>query len=564
MDYKNHIAAKLATAEISKEEFISLIVSQTGDKGDFALPCFRFAKMLRKSPVQIAEDFKKAFEGDGTFSKIESVAGYLNFFVNKSEYSKMILEEILGAGESYGASNMGEGKTICIDYSSINIAKPFHIGHLSTTAIGASLYRTYKHLGFDVVGINYLGDWGTQFGKMISAYKRWGDKELIEKGGVDELVKIYVKFHKEAESDDELNDEARGYFKQIEDGVPEVVELFNWFKKITLEEVGKIYDILGITFDSYNGESYFNDKMQPVIDELKEKNLLVESNGAHIIDLEPYNMPPCLILRSDGATLYATRDLAAAEYRHKTYNFYKSLYVVAYQQNLHFKQVFKVLELAGKEYAKDMVHVAFGMVSVEGKPLSTRGGNVVLLKDALAKSAEKAKAIMQEKSPDLENIDEIAKVVGYGAVVFFALSTSRIKDIDFCYDKALSFEGESGPYVQYTVARCTSVLAKASEAGVDFAENVAYENISDTEFELLKLISGYKETLVDVIEKYEPSYIARRLLDISKLYNKFYYEHRILNADEDVKNFRLAITKATSDVLKGGLALLGVGVPEKM
>ncbi|MFI3163594.1 MAG: arginine--tRNA ligase [Bacillota bacterium] len=563
MDYKKHISEKLATNEVTAEEILSLIVSQTGEKGDFALPCFKFAKLLKKSPVQIAEGFKSVFDGDSAFSKIESVAGYLNFFTSKAEYSKMILEEILELGENFGTSNMGEGKTICIDYSSINIAKPFHIGHLSTTAIGASLYRTYKHLGFDVVGINYLGDWGTQFGKMISAYRRWGDKELIEKGGVDELVKIYVKFHKEAEFDDELNDEARGYFKQIEDGVPEIVELFNWFKKITLEEVGKIYDILGITFDSYNGESFFNDKMQPVIEELKEKNLLVESNGAHIVDLEPYGMPPCLILRSDGATLYATRDLAAAEYRAKTYNFYKSLYVVAYQQNLHFKQVFKVLELAGKEYAKDMVHVAFGMVSVEGKPLSTRGGNVVLLKDALAKSADKAKEIMREKNPNLENLDEIAKTVGYGAVVFFALSNSRIKDIDFCYDKALSFEGESGPYVQYTFTRCGSVLAKAKEAGIDFS-NISYENVSDTEFELLKLLSGYKETLVDVIEKYEPSYIARRLLDIAKAYNKFYYEHRILNAEEDVKNLRLAITKATADVLKGGLSLLGVGVPEKM
>ncbi|MFI3129298.1 MAG: arginine--tRNA ligase [Bacillota bacterium] len=563
MDYKKHISEKLATNEVTAEEILSLIVSQTGEKGDFALPCFKFAKLLKKSPVQIAEGFKSVFDGDSAFSKIESVAGYLNFFTSKAEYSKMILEEILELGENFGTSKMGEGKTICIDYSSINIAKPFHIGHLSTTAIGASLYRTYKHLGFDVVGINYLGDWGTQFGKMISAYRRWGDKELIEKGGVDELVKIYVKFHQEAEFDDELNDEARGYFKQIEDGVPEIVELFNWFKKITLEEVGKIYDILGITFDSYNGESFFNDKMQPVIEELKEKNLLVESNGAHIVDLEPYGMPPCLILRSDGATLYATRDLAAAEYRAKTYNFYKSLYVVAYQQNLHFKQVFKVLELAGKEYAKDMVHVAFGMVSVEGKPLSTRGGNVVLLKDALAKSADKAKEIMREKNPNLENLDEIAKTVGYGAVVFFALSNSRIKDIDFCYDKALSFEGESGPYVQYTFTRCGSVLAKAKEAGIDFS-NISYENVSDTEFELLKLLSGYKETLVDVIEKYEPSYIARRLLDIAKAYNKFYYEHRILNAEEDVKNLRLAITKATADVLKGGLSLLGVGVPEKM
>ncbi|MFI3167925.1 MAG: arginine--tRNA ligase [Bacillota bacterium] len=563
MDYKNHIAKKLATAEIPAGEFLALIVSQTGEKGDFALPCFKFAKQLRKSPIQIADSFKSAFDGDNAFSKIESVSGYLNFFVNKSEYSKTILEEILREGENFASSNMGAGKTICIDYSSINIAKPFHIGHLSTTAIGASLYRTYKHLGFEVVGINYLGDWGTQFGKMISAYKHWGDKQLIEKGGVDELVKIYVKFHKEAESDEELNDEARGYFKQIEDGVPEVLELFEWFKKITLEEVGKIYDILGVSFDSYNGESYFNDKMGPVIEELKEKNLLVESNGAHIVDLEAYNMPPCLILRSDGATLYATRDLAAAEYRAKTYNFYKSLYVVAYQQNLHFKQVFKVLELAGKEYAKDMVHVAFGMVSVEGKPLSTREGNVVLLKDALAKSAEKAKAIMREKNPDLENLDEISKIVGYGAVVFFALSSGRIKDIDFCYDKALSFEGESGPYVQYTYTRCNSVLSKAKDASVDFSD-INYKNVSESEFELLKLLSGYKETLVDVIDKYEPSYIARRLLDIAKAYNKFYYEHRILNAEENVKNLRLGITKATAEVLKSGLKLLGVGVPEKM
>ena len=560
MDYQGHIAKTISAMGIDAVELQSLIVGQTGEKGDFALPCFRFAKFLRKSPIVLAEEFKNLFQDDRAFSKVEAVSGYLNFFVNKSQYAKRVIDEIILEGENYGKSQSGHGKTVVIDYSSINIAKPFHIGHLSTTVIGASLARVYAFLGYEVVGINHLGDWGTQFGKMISAYKRWGKRDVIEKGGVAELTKIYVKFHEEAEKEESLNDEARAYFRKIEDADPECLELFNWFKEITLKEVKKIYDTLNITFDSYDGESFFNDKMEPVIEELKEKNLLKHSEGAQIVDLEEYGMTPCMILRSDGATLYATRDLAAAEYRKKTYDFHKCLYVVAYQQNLHFKQVFKVLELMGKDYAKDMEHVAFGMVSVEGKSLSTRKGNVVLLKDVLEKSVEKAQAVISEKNPDLENIHEIAKKVGHGAVVFFALSSSRIKDIDFYYDRVLSFEGESGPYVQYTYARCCSILEKAGAIGEE-----SFENLSDDEFELTKLLFSYKETLHEVIEKNEPSFISRKVLDIAKAYNKFYYEHRIIGIeDEKKKNFRLKLTKATMDTLKSGLKLLGVDVTNKM
>ena len=417
----------------------------------------------------IADQLAAAIQAD-FLARVESVRGYLNFFIDRAIYAERVLAAAEAQGDRYGSDNSGAGKCVVLDYSSINIAKRFHIGHLSTTMIGNALYKLYKFFGWKAVGVNHLGDWGTQFGKMIAAYKKWGDRETVERGGVDEMVKLYVRFHKEAENDPALEDEGRAWFKKIEDGDEEALSIFNWFKEVTLKDAQKTYELLGVTFDSYAGESFYNDKMGPVVEELKEKGLLKEDKGAMIVDLEPYGMPPALILRSDGATLYLTRDLAAAKYRKDTYNFDKSLYVVAYQQDLHFKQLFKVLELMGYTWAKDCEHVAFGMVSYEGQTLSTREGRVVYLDDLLHQAIQKARDIIEEKSPALENKDEIARQIGVGAVVFFVLYNNRIKDIDFWWDRALNFEGETGPYVMYTHARACSVLRKPEAQAAEGAK----------------------------------------------------------------------------------------------
>ena len=561
MDFKRHIAANIKAGELSEEEIYSMLaLPPNTEMGDFALPCFKLAKTMRKAPALIAEDIKSAYPADDPLvSEVSAVNGYVNFKIDRAFWAKETLGEVLEKRDRYGASDEGKGKTVCIDYSSVNIAKPFHIGHLSTTVLGSALYKLHKFLGYTPVGINHLGDYGTQFGKLISAYKRWGKKEDIEKGGLRALNALYVRFHEEAEKDDSLNDEARAFFKKIEDKDEESVALFEWFKELTLKDVGKIYDLLNVHFDSWAGESFYNDKMQPVIDELNEKGLLVESEGAKIVDLEKYGMPPCIILRSDGASLYATRDIAAAIYRKNTYDFYKCLYVVAYQQNLHFKQFFKVLELMGKEWAKDLVHVAFGMVSLEEGSMSTRKGRVVYLEDVIQKCIEKALAIITEKNSSLENKEEIAKTVGVGAVIFGALYNNKIKDITFSYDKVLNFEGETSCYVQYTCARANSVLAKGGTA-----KDFAIGQVLPQEFELVKQLSEFPATLKDALEKYEPCFIARYAVDLAQKYNKFYFDCKILNAEEKERNFRLALTEATLITLKNALSLLGIGVPEKM
>ena len=561
MDFKRHIAANIKAGELSEEEIYSMLaLPPNTEMGDFALPCFKLAKTMRKAPALIAEDIKSAYPADDPLvSEVSAVNGYVNFKIDRAFWAKETLGEVLEKRDRYGASDEGKGKTVCIDYSSVNIAKPFHIGHLSTTVLGSALYKLHKFLGYTPVGINHLGDYGTQFGKLISAYKRWGKKEDIEKGGLRALNALYVRFHEEAEKDDSLNDEARAFFKKIEDKDEESVALFEWFKELTLKDVGKIYDLLNVHFDSWAGESFYNDKMQPVIDELNEKGLLVESEGAKIVDLEKYGMPPCIILRSDGASLYATRDIAAAIYRKNTYDFYKCLYVVAYQQNLHFKQFFKVLELMGKEWAKDLVHVAFGMVSLEEGSMSTRKGRVVYLEDVIQKCIEKALAIITEKNPSLENKEEIAKTVGVGAVIFGALYNNKIKDITFSYDKVLNFEGETSCYVQYTCARANSVLAKGGTA-----KDFAIGQVLPQEFELVKQLSEFPATLKDALEKYEPCFIARYAVDLAQKYNKFYFDCKILNAEEKERNFRLALTEATLITLKNALSLLGICVPEKM
>ena len=562
MDYKSYIAERLAAEGVSAREIAeSIAVPPDPAMGDFALPCFKFAKVMRKSPVAIAEELKNAYPTDEVIGEVSAVNGYLNFKVNRRGLAEDVLLRIFKEGARYGASDLGAGKTVCIDYSSVNIAKPFHIGHLSTTVLGGALYRIFNFLGYHAVGINHLGDYGTQFGKLISAYKRWGKKDEVEKGGIHAINALYVRFNEEA--DEEMEREARENFRLIESGDKEANELFEWFKSLTLAYVKTIYERLHITFDSYLGERFYIDKMQPVVDELKEKGLLKESECAQIVDLEPYGMPPCLILRSDGASLYATRDLAAAIYRKNTYDFDKCLYVVAYQQNLHFKQFFKVLELMGKEWAKDLVHVAYGMVSLEDGAMSTRRGKVVWLEDVITKCVEKAYAVIDEKNSALENKREVAEKVGVGAVVFGALYNNKIKDITFSYDKALNFDGETSVYVQYTCARAASVLAKARAEGYAWSA----EDVSEPcpqEFELLKALGEFPETVRAAAEKYEPSYVARFCVDSAQKFNKFYFDCKILQAEEGVRAFRLALTEATLTVLTNALTLLGIGVPEKM
>ena len=561
MDFKKYIASRIKAEGLSEEELCSLIaVPPNTEMGDYALPCFRLAKALRKPPAAIAEELAAAYPADEIVTGAQAVNGYVNFRIDRALWSEQTLRRVLSEREAYGSSDEGKGKTVCIEYSSVNIAKPFHIGHLSSTVIGSALYKLHKFLGYPSVAINHLGDYGTQFGKLISAYKRWGSREEIEKGGLRALNALYVRFHEEAERDPSLNDEARHFFKKIEEKDEESVALFEWFKQLTLKDVGRIYDLLDVHFDSWAGESFYNDKMQPVIDELKEKGLLVESEGAQIVDLSAYDMPPCLVLRSDGASLYATRDLAAAIYRKQTYDFYKSLYVVAYQQNLHFRQFFKVLELMGKEWAKDLVHVAYGMVSLEEGSMSTRKGRVVYLEDVIDKCVEKALAIITEKNPSLENKEETAKTVGVGAVIFGALYNNKIKDITFSYDKVLNFEGETSCYVQYTCARAHSVLEKGGSARAYAAKEVCPQ-----EFEVVKQLAEFPATCHDALEKYEPCFIARYCVDLAQKFNKFYFDCSILNAeDEQTRAFRLALTEATLVTLKNGLGLLGIGVPEKM
>lgn len=556
------IAEVIKIEGFNKEDIAALLVPPKDlSLGDIALPCFRFAKALKKSPVQIAEELANSIEKPEMIAEINAVNGYLNFKYDKAAFAEKTLKSILAEGEKYGGSNEGEGKVICIDYSSINIAKPFHIGHLCTTVIGAALYRIFGKLGYKCVGINHLGDWGTQFGKLIVAYKKWGDKADIEKRGVRALLDIYVRFHKEAELDESLNDEARSWFKRIEDGDAEASQLFSFFKDITLIEVDKIYKRLNVAFDSYAGESFYNDKMQPVLDELEAKGLLSVSEGAKVVRFENDEMPPCLLVKADGASLYATRDIAAAIYRKNTYDFYKCLYVVAYQQNLHFKQFFKVVEMMGYEWAKDLEHIAFGMVSLEDGAMSTREGKVAFLDETLDKAAAKALEIINAKNPNLPNKNEVSEVIGVGAVVFGVLQSNRIKDIVFSIDKALNFDGETAPYVQYTAARAKSILEKCG----DFAGEADYSCLSDdSSYAMVSLLAKFPEVVKDSAQKYEPSIIARYAVDVAQAFNKFYLDCRVNVEEQCVRAARLEITRAARIVLVEAMSLIGISCPEKM
>lgn len=564
MDDKHLLAAALGEKlDMEANELVEWFETPPSDDlGDYAFPCFRLAKTMRKAPNIIAAELANTVELPAGFSHLQAVGGYVNFFVNKADYAKSVLLNVLQEGDRFGSSDMGGKRNVCIDYSSINIAKPFHIGHLSTTALGHALYRIYNFLGYKSVGINHLGDWGTQFGKMIVAYKKWGDKEAVERDGVRALVELYVRFHQEAEKDESLNDEGRAWFRKIELGDKEALSLFNWFKDLTMRDVMRVYELLDVQFDSYAGESFYEDKMQPVVDELREKDLLKVDQGASIVDLSEYDMPPCIILRSDGATLYATRDLATAIYRKNTYDFAKSLYVVAYQQNLHFRQFFKVLELMGYDWVEDMEHVSFGMVSFEGASLSTRHGNVVYLEDVLNASIERTLEIIKEKSPDIEDKESVARDVGVGAVIWSVLYNSKIKDINFTWERALNFDGETGPYTQYTYARCQSVLRKA---GAFDASDIDCSVLTDaSSMALIRALAAFPDAVKSAAFKNEPFVVSRAVMDICSAFNKFYYDNRIIGEAENVKNARLALCQAAGTVIKTGLYLIGLKAPERM
>lgn len=528
--------------------------------GDICLPCFKFARTMHIAPPAIAQKLLPRVESLPFVEKVEVVGGYLNVFFDRNTVAQMALAS--ATDDKVGSSDEGAGKTICIDYSSVNIAKPFHIGHLSTTVIGGALYRIFEHLGYNVVGINHLGDWGTQFGKLIVATNKWSSLEEVAQNDEYFLNKLYVRYHQEAEEHPEMDDEARAWFKRIEDGDKEATAYFDVFKRVTMKAVGKIYDRLKIKFDSYAGESFYNDKMQPCLDILKDKGLLVESDGAQVVNLDEYGMPPCLLVKADGATLYATRDIAAAYYRKKTYDFYKCLYVVAYQQNLHFKQLFQVLKLMDFAGADDMEHVAFGMVSMEDGSMSTRKGHVVWLQEVLDKAVEKARAIIEEKNPDTKNKDEIAESVGVGAVVFSALWNNRIKDIVFSYDKVLNFDGETAPYVQYTYARCASALRKGGDIDFDNMDLAAIT--TDEGYDVIKSIITFGDSVRLAAKLREPCYVTRHVVDLAEKFNRFYIDHRILVDDAPTRNARLALTKAVGNIIRCGLGLLGISAPSEM
>lgn len=563
MDYKKIVATRLKeNIDLDLDKIESLIeIPPKSDMGDFAFPCFQLAKVMKKAPNMIAKDIADVINKDG-FEKVESLGPYINFFMDKVKFSESIVNEILSEKDSYGSSKIGDGKRYLVEYSSPNIAKPFHVGHLFTTAIGNALYKMLKFEGYDTVRINHLGDWGTQFGKLISAYKRWGNEEAIEKSPITELLRIYVKFHDEAEKNPSLEDEGRMYFKKLEEGDNEAVELWKRFKDLSLKEFNNIYSILGVDFDSWAGESFYNDKMDIVVKELEEKNVLTDSNGAKVVMLDEYNMPPCIVVKSDGASIYATRDLAAAMYRKKHYNFDKCIYVVGKDQILHFKQVFKTLELAGHTWAKDCVHIPFGLVKFADRKLSTRKGNVVLLEELLKEAVAKTLETINVKNPELKEKEMVAKEIGIGAVLFTYLKNSREKDIVFDWDEMLSFEGETGPYVQYSYARAKSILRKAEGINwdADFSKLTSKE-----EFELTKVLEGFNKAILLAIDRLEPSVVTRYTIEVAKAFNKFYNAHSVLNLeDTGLKVARLKLIEATAQVIKNSLNLIGINVVEEM
>ena len=547
--------------ELTKEDLAGMLeYPPDASMGDLALPCFKLSKSMRRSPVQIATALAEAIKDD-CVDKVENLNGYLNFYLNKERLAQNVVGNIIAQGDAYGSHDFGKGKTVVLDYSSPNVAKPFHIGHLGSTMIGHSLKKLHEFVGYDCVGINYLGDWGTQFGKMIVAYKNWGDFDEVEKGGVDKLVELYVKFHSEAEKDKALEDQARAEFTKLEHGDEENTKLWQWFIEVSLKEYSRTYGLLGVEFDSYKGESFYSDKMPAQVQLLRDKQLLKIDDGASIVPLEEYGMPPCLILKRDGSTLYPTRDIAAAVYRKNEYKFDKAIYVTAAQQCLHFQQWFKVVELMGYDWHDQLVHVPYGMVSLNGAKLATRTGNVILLKDLLAMAIEKVGDIMEQKNPDLENKKEIAESVGVGAIVFYYLSNNRMKDINFVLEDALSFEGNTGPYVQYTYARACSILSRGGQPDCDKSLAIT----ENDEIELCKVLARFPEKVLEAVRDYEPSVITRYILDVAAAFNRFYHNCKILNAEnEEVKNTRCMLTLAAKTVLGNAFDLICLKKEEKI
>ena len=566
-NFKQIIAKQISkTIEINAKELEGYIETPKDSKnGDYAFPCFRLAKELRKAPPAIADEIKEKIEPVEEIEKVEVAGGYLNFFINKSTLAEEVLGEI-SKTEQYGKSIVGEGKNIVIDYSAPNIAKPFHIGHLRSTVIGGALYNIYKYLGYNVTGVNHLGDYGTQFGKLIEGYKMWGEEYDIEKDPINELTKIYIRINEACKNDEQILENCRNNFKKLEDGDSYCVEIWKKFRKLSLQEFQKVYDLLGSKFDSWNGESFYSDKMPEVIDLLKKTGKLVESQGAKIIDLEDKGInTPCIIEKSNGSTTYATRDLAAILYRSRTYDFDKALYVTSYEQVLHFKQVFEVAKLLGldEKYTNGLEHVSFGMVLLPEGKMSTREGNIIKLEELLNEAISRAKEIIEQKNPDLENKEEVAKKVGIGAVIFNDMSASRIKDEVFDWNTILNFQGETGPYIQYTYVRTKSVLEKAGY--LPKIENVKIDNLSDEySMAILKLIYNFEDILIQVTDKNEPSILARYLIELAKAYSSFYNENKIIVDDKDVQDARVYLTYAVSQVLKQGANLLGIEMPEKM
>lgn len=527
--------------------------------GDLAFPCFRLSRSLRAAPPAIAAALAGTFACDEIRSA-QTVGGYLNFFIDPAAYAVRVMSDIRSAGSNYGSPMCGKGKTVVLDYSSPNVAKPFHIGHLGTTVIGHSLKLLHQFAGYHCIGINHLGDWGTQFGKLIVAYRRWGSREEVEKKEIDELVRLYVRFHAEAEENPALNDEARAEFSKLEAGDPENTALWKWFIDISLREYRKTYALLGIDFDSYNGESFYTDKMPRQIEIMREKNLLTLDDGAWVVNLDAYHMPVCLILKRDGSTLYPTRDIAAAVYRQQTYHFDKCIYVTSAGQCLHFAQWFKVIELMGYDWADRLVHVPYGTVSINGSKLATRTGNVILLKDLFAAAIEKVRAIATEKNPDLENPDEIAEAVGVGAVVFHYLLNNRMRDINFVLEDALSFDGNTGPYAQYTYARACSILARA-----DGTAAFSAQGLNEEELALIKVLARFPEAVRAALDAYEPSEITRYILDLCAAFNRFYHDCQILSCpDAQRRDARIAMTDAVRTVLGRALSLICMKTPEKI
>lgn len=551
--------------EMPEEELLKIMEIPPEEKmGDFALPCFILAKKMHKNPLQIASELAEKLneqKDELGIEKAENAGAYCNIYLKRDLFVRKCFEIL--EKDKYGVSQIGIGKTVCMDYSSPNIAKNFHVGHLRTTIIGNSLYKIYQKLGYDVVRINHLGDWGTQFGKLIVAYKLWSSEELVKKKGIEELLCIYVKFNDESRNNENLISEAREWFVKMEQNDPEALELWNWFKEISMVEFERIYDLLGISFDSYLGESFYRDQVPALVEKLKDLGILVESQGAKVIDLEKYNMPPCLITKSDGSSIYHSRDLAAILYRKEQYHFEKCLYVTGLEQSLHFKQIFTAIEVMGYDWSNSLIHVPYGLVSLEGEKLSTRGGNIIYAEDILKEAIERAYHAIIEKNPSLADKEATAKRVGVGAIIFHDLFYQRIKNVDFSWKEILNFDGTTGPYAQYTYARARSVLRKYGKTitseGIDFGTLT-----DDVSYHLVKVLAGYEDAVVNAAEKYEPSIVARYIIALTTAFNRFYHDCTILQADEKEKRARLLLTDFVQNILREACGLLGMECPDEM